>query len=110
MMYGLLLAVIVLLVVLIAVILYGCHRGIDRVLTHADAVHERGTRHLDKTLDRLMAMDFAAFKAYDLGEDNHGELIEPQSAEEIVGLGLVRPQRGLFGGPLLHEREEDDEE
>jgi hypothetical protein len=48
------------LVILLSVLF---SKSLRDALDHADRIHERSRQHLDKTLDRLMAVDFQSFKA-----------------------------------------------
>jgi hypothetical protein len=53
-------------------------RALKGALDHADSIHSRAQKHLDTVLDRLMAINFAEYKAY-------------QSAESAPPGGFVPP-------------------
>jgi hypothetical protein len=68
-------------VILVTVLFF---RALKDSLNHAESIHDRSRAQLDKTLDRLMAMDFQTFKSFELAESAPlGEYVEP-AAEEWV--------------------------
>lgn len=72
-------------------------RTLQSALVHADQIHARNQEHIGNLVDRLMAMDFATYKAYAMAEDQPvGGFVEP---EPEIARPWVPPE----------ERPEDDE-
>lgn len=64
---------------------------------YLDRAHERTTRYTEGLVDRLMAMDFQTFKAYQMIEEapEPDMLDEPRIPEPVMG-----PDRGGFASRL----------
>lgn len=73
------------LVGVIVLITVAFSRALQRALDHAERTHERQVKLLNTSLDRLMAQDFAMFKAWQSTETGPpGEIIEADETQEAL--------------------------
>jgi len=82
-------------VVLIAALLFKMSSHAIRTL---EASHERTTEYTKDLIDRLMAMDYGTYKAYQHMEEVRDELTSSEPEEPRVP--TLGPDRGGFGSRL----------
>lgn len=75
-----LLVVIAFLITLTVFVSVQSFRALQKVLDNADRAHERVLKSLSELQDRFMAVDYGAFKAYQMAENADEGYIEEGGA------------------------------